>query len=69
LFNRAKAAGAEVAGGPMGEMQDQFWGDRCGTLIDPEGYRWTIATHKEDLTPEELDQRQKEWMEQFAIAR
>src|SRR5690242_6838712 len=63
LFNRARAAGAEVAGGPMGEMQDQFWGDRCGTLIDPEGYRWTIATHKEDLTPEELDQRQKEWME------
>ena len=66
LFNRAKAAGAKVADGPMGELQDQFWGDRTGTLIDPEGYRWTIATHKEDLTPEEMDQRQKEWMESFA---
>jgi PhnB protein len=68
LFNRAKAAGAKVAGGPMGEMQDQFWGDRCGSLIDPEGYRWTIATHKEDLTPEEMDQRQSAWMEQFGAA-
>jgi uncharacterized glyoxalase superfamily protein PhnB len=67
LFNRAKAAGAKVADGPMGEMQDQFWGDRCGTLIDPEGFRWTIATRKEDLTPEEMDQRQKAWMEQFAM--
>jgi PhnB protein len=66
LFNRAKAAGATVADGPMGELQDQFWGDRSGTLIDPEGYRWTIATRKEDLTPEEMDQRQKEWMESFA---
>jgi len=67
LFNRAKAAGAKVADGPMGDMQDQFWGDRCGTLFDPEGYRWTIATHKEDLTPEELDSRQKAWMERFAM--
>lgn len=69
LYNRAKSAGAKVAEGPMGQMQDQFWGDRAGTLIDPEGYRWTIATHKEDLTPQELDQRQKEWMESFAGAR
>jgi len=67
LFNRAKAAGAQVADGPMGEMQDQFWGDRSGSLYDPEGYRWTIATRKEDLTPEEMDQRQKAWMEQFAM--
>lgn len=66
LFNRAKAAGAKVAEGPMGQMQDQFWGDRCGTFTDPEGYQWTIATHKEDLTPDELEQRQKEWMEQFS---
>jgi PhnB protein len=50
----------------MGQMQDQFWGDRCGTLTDPEGYRWTIATHKEDLSPQEIQQRQAEWMKQFA---
>jgi len=68
LFNRAVAAGAQVAGGPMGSMQDQFWGDRCGTFTDPQGYSWSIATHKEDLTPEEIEQRQAEWMKNFAAA-
>src|SRR5215813_7129900 len=53
LFNRALAAGAQGINGPMGQMADQFWGDRCATLTDPHGYRWTIATHKEDLTPQE----------------
>jgi len=66
LFNRALAAGATVAPGPMGQMQDQFWGDRCGTLIDPAGYQWTIATRKEDLTPQELKQREEEFFRQFA---
>src|SRR5687768_5981242 len=36
LFNRAVAAGAQVSPGPMGAMADQFWGDRCGTVTDPE---------------------------------
>jgi PhnB protein len=66
LFNRAVAAGAKVGAGPMGAMGDQFWGDRCGTFTDPHGYRWTIATHKEDLTPEEMKQRQDEFMKHFA---
>ena len=65
LFNRAVAAGGQVAGGPMGRMADQFWGDRCGTFTDPQGYRWTIATRKEDLSREEMEQRQAEWMKQF----
>ena len=66
LFNRAVAAGGKVADGPMGSMQDQFWGDRCGTLTDPQGYKWTIATHKEDLTPQEMEKRQAEFMKNFA---
>ncbi len=66
LFTRAIAAGAQASGGPMGTMQDQFWGDRCGSLTDPHGYRWTIATHKEDLTREELQQRMDQWMKNFA---
>jgi PhnB protein len=69
LFKRAVGAGAQPAGGPMGQMQDQFWGDRCGALVDPEGYTWTIATRKEDLTREELQQRQDEWMKSFAGSR
>jgi PhnB protein len=66
LFNRAIAAGGRAGNGPMGQLQDQFWGDRSGTFIDPEGYAWTIATRKEDLTPEEIRQRQEAWMKSFA---
>ena len=66
LFNRAVAAGARVAEGPMGHMADQFWGDRCGMFTDPHGYRWTIATRKEDLSPAEMKKRQDDWMKQFA---
>ena len=66
LFNRAVAAGAQVAPGPMGQMSDQFWGDRSGTFTDPYGYQWTIATHKEDLAREELDRRAQEFFKQSA---
>jgi PhnB protein len=59
LFHRAVAAGAKVADGPMGQVQDQFWGDRSGSIVAPEGYQWTIATHKEDLTPQELEKRHR----------
>lgn len=53
IFNRAVAAGART------EMpvQDMFWGDRYGKLIDPFGHLWSIATHKEDVAPEELQRR------------
>jgi uncharacterized glyoxalase superfamily protein PhnB len=61
LFNRAVSAGAQVAF----PMVDQFWGDRSGSITDPAGYRWTIATHKEDLTPEEMQQRQAEFFKQM----
>ena len=66
LFKRAVAAGAKVLDGPMGAMQDQFWGDRSGTFNDPYGYRWSIATRKEDLTPQEIEKRQTEFMKQHA---
>jgi PhnB protein len=66
MFSRAIAAGAKVLGGPMGQMGDQFWGDRSGSFTDPAGYMWTIATRKEDLTPEEIHQRQTEFMKNFA---
>jgi PhnB protein len=66
LFNRAVAAGAKVPPGPMGQLMDQFWGDRTGTFTDPHGYQWTIATRKEDLTPDETKQRMDEFMKNFA---
>jgi len=64
LFKRAVAAGGKLT--PHGEMMDQFWGDRSGTFTDPYGYTWSIATHKEDLTPQEIKRRQDEFMKQFA---
>ena len=41
----------------MKPLQDQFYGDRSGTLTDPFGHVWTVATHKEDVTPEEIEKR------------
>ena len=38
-------------------LEDQFWGDRYGKLEDPFGHHWGVATHKEDLTPEEIEKR------------
>jgi PhnB protein len=52
-FARAVEAGALV----KRPVADQFYGDRSGTLEDPFGYQWTLATHKEDLTLEELQRR------------
>ena len=60
MFAQALAAGA-VEKRPV---QDQFYGDRSGILVDPQGHEWNIATHKEDLTPEEIDQRFEAMMKQ-----
>ena len=49
-FNQAVAAGAKVAM----PVADMFWGDRAGSLKDPFGYSWMIATHKQDLTKEQI---------------
>jgi PhnB protein len=66
VYNRAVSSGAQVPEGPMGKMADQFWGDRCGSFFDPYGYQWSIATHKEDLTADELNARAQEFFKQFA---
>jgi PhnB protein len=49
----------EAGGVEVKPLQDQFYGDRSGTLTDPFGHVWTVATHKEDVTPEEIDKRLK----------
>jgi PhnB protein len=43
-------------------VMDMFWGDRCGSVIDPEGYQWSLATHIADPTPRELARKMKEQM-------
>jgi PhnB protein len=52
-FTRALAAGAQA----LLEVEDQFYGDRAGTLVDPFGHRWTLATHLEDVKPEDIERR------------
>jgi PhnB protein len=66
FFERALSAGAHVYGGTIGRMSDQFWGDRMGTLTDPYGYQWSIATRKEDLSQQEAQRRQEEWLKDYA---
>ncbi len=51
-FRTALAAGAES----RMAVEDMFWGDRAGTVQDPFGYSWTLATHTKDLTPQEIQQ-------------
>ena len=52
-FAQAIAAGATI----KRPVQDQFYGDRTGTLVDPFGHVWSIGTHKEDVSTEELQRR------------
>ena len=53
VVNRAAAAGAKI----VQPVEDKFYGDRSGSIIDPFGHLWGVATHKEDLTPEEMQKR------------
>ena len=53
VFKRALDAGATE----LRPLENQFYGDRSGTLRDPFGHLWTLATHVEDVSPEEMDRR------------
>jgi PhnB protein len=53
VFNAAVAAGAKV----LKPLQDQFYGDRSGTVTDPFGHQWTISTHIEDVSNDEMAAR------------
>jgi PhnB protein len=62
VFDRAVAAGATV----MKPLANQFYGDRSGTVIDPFGHAWTVATHVEDVAPEEMQKRMDAMAAQMA---
>lgn len=55
VFNSALEAGAKVENNM--QVKDQFYGDRSGNLIDPFGHKWTIATHIEEVSFEEMQKR------------
>lgn len=60
-FDRAIGAGATI------EMpvSDMFWGDRYAKLMDPFGHKWSLATHVRDMSPEEIEEAQEEFMKQM----
>ena len=55
IVERAVAAGAKI----LKPVQDQFYGDRSGFIQDPFGHLWSIATHKEDVSPQQMEERAK----------
>jgi PhnB protein len=62
VYKQAINAGATATMEP----DTQFWGDRFGSVTDPFGHSWQIATHVEDVSPEEMAKRSEEWMASMA---
>jgi PhnB protein len=63
-FQRAVEAGGKATM----PVADMFWGDRMGHLVDPYGHAWTLATHTQDLTEQEIKEGEKKFYEQMAQA-
>ena len=61
-IKKATDAGATVVMPPT----DMFWGDRMGRIADPFGHQWSIATHIEDVPPDEIERRGKKWVEEMS---
>jgi PhnB protein len=59
VFERAVQGGAK----PLRQVEDQFYGDRVGSFEDPFGHRWSVATHVEDVPPDEMERRAAEAMD------
>jgi uncharacterized glyoxalase superfamily protein PhnB len=60
VWEQAVAAGAK----PVMPLSDMFWGDRYGQVEDPFGHRWSIATHKRDVSPEQMQEDMQKMMSQ-----
>jgi PhnB protein len=60
--DKAVAKAVKLGATAQGPIVDMFWGDRWGTVVDPEGYTWMIATHIAEPTPQEMKKKMKEQM-------
>jgi len=58
---KAISLGAEA----KGPVMDMFWGDRCGTIVDPDGYAWMVGTHKAEPSAKEMKEKMLEQMKQM----
>ena len=60
--DKTVARAVKLGATAKGQVMDMFWGDRTGTVVDPEGYTWMVATHKAEPTPKEMQIKMKEQM-------
>ena len=67
--DKVVANAVKLGATPKGPVMDMFWGDRCGAVVDPEGYIWMVATHVAEPTPKEMQQKMKEQMVNQQAAR
>src|SRR5690348_4705402 len=58
--DRVVAKAVKLGATQKGPVMDMFWGDRCGTIVDPDGNTWMIATHKAEPTPQEMKKKMME---------
>jgi uncharacterized glyoxalase superfamily protein PhnB len=64
-FANAVKAGAQV----KESVREMFWGDRVGSIVDPEGFVWSLATHTRDLSPEQITQGFAQFKKELAGAK
>ncbi len=67
--DKVVAKAVKLGAASKGPVMDMFWGDRVGTVVDPEGYTWMVATHIAEPTPKEMQQKMKEQMASQQAAR
>jgi uncharacterized glyoxalase superfamily protein PhnB len=60
--DKVVAKALKLGAASKGPVMDMFWGDRCGTVVDPDGYVWMVATHVAAPTPREIQKKMKEQM-------
>jgi PhnB protein len=63
--DKVVAKAVKLGAKPQEPVSDMFWGDRCGRLVDPEGYTWYIATHIADPTPDQMKKQMLEDMKKW----
>jgi PhnB protein len=66
--DKVVAKAVKLGATPKGPVMDMFWGDRVGTIVDPDGISWMVATHKAEPTPAEMKKAMAEMMKAQAAA-
>ena len=66
--DKSVAKAVSLGASAKGPVMDMFWGDRCGTVVDPDGYTWMVGTHKAEPSAKEMKQKMQEQMRQQPAA-